>query len=127
MNFADICAFTVVFSSILLIFSKTEKELANVISSVLFISVMLLIIIRFEAIIEPLIPIFEAVKILDSQTLLKILGICFLTLISVTVCEAVGQKGMVVAIEVFSTVEIISAFFPYIKEIFFKVLEFAGE
>ena len=122
MEFTEICAIIIFFSSVILIFSKTEKELSVIVSSTVFIIFMIYSVSRLGGFLETVAPFIETIEIIDSKVLLKILGIAIISIIAVSICDTSGQKGMAVAIEIISTVEILTVVFPVIKEMTINLL-----
>lgn len=127
MSFVQFCATLIICSATILIFSHSEKELTIIISSSLYIIVMIFIMTRIEDFINKAIPYIKNIEFLDFDLFLKICGLIIISSISITICENLEQKGIASAIELIATVEMLILFLPLIKEFIGKILYIIGE
>lgn len=127
MTFINICALLIICSMSIMIFSKSEKELTLIISSALYIIVMIYAVSHIGQLIESLRQYFNDIRYLDFDLLLKIGGISIISAVTSSVCESTGQKGMANAIETIAIVEIIILLEPFLKETLSSVFDIIGD
>ena len=117
MSYIKICAFSILTSALLLLISNREKELSSTISITVFLSVMIYTVTRVNEVLKWFIPYIQSISIIDSEILIKILGLSILSFVSVSICESIGQKGISLSIEILTTIEILSVIYPTIKSL----------
>ena len=122
MSYIKICAFSIIFSSLLLLISGREKELSSAISSAIFITVVLFVITRAAEMVKSIVWVLESIDVIESEIIIKICGICILSFVSCSICESAGQKGIASSIEMLSAVEILIIFYPTVKKLTDNIL-----
>lgn len=127
MNFINICALLIICSMSILIFSKSEKELTVIISSALYIIVMIYAIANIGQLIDNLRQYVSGTSFLNFEIILKIGGISIISAITSSICESAGQKGTANAIETVAMVEIIILLLPILKETLTSIFDILGE
>lgn len=127
MTFINICALLIICSMSIIIFSKSEKELTLIISSALYIIVMIYAVTYIGQLIESLRQYFNDISYLDFDLLLKIVGISIISAVTSSVCESTGQKGMASAIETIAIVEIIILLKPFLRETLASIFDIIGD
>ena len=126
MNFYQISALLLILSLLMLIFSKSEKELSVLISVVVFIVCMTYAISRTIELSGMLKSVIENINSVGINAILKIFGIITLSSIAIFVCNSAGQTVFSYIIEILSTIESLIISFPIIKELFLKILKMVG-
>lgn len=127
-EFIGMCALAAVCSSAILLISKGEKELAIIISSVVYILVMIYVISRAGELFKALREQFDIeLNFPNVDILLKVGGIALVSTVASSICDGTGQKGVSGAIEVFAIIEIIALSMPLIIELFSKIFTLFGE
>ncbi len=122
MGYIKICAFSILSSALLLLISNREKELSSTISITVFLSVMIYTVSRINEVLKWFVPYLESINIINTDILIKILGISILSFVSVSICESIGQKGIALSIEILTTIEILAVFYPTIKSLTDNIL-----
>ena len=127
-EFIGICAFAAICSSLVLMISKSEKELATLISAALYIIIMIFVITRTGTILEAVKAHFNHVlNIQHFKQLIKCAGIAILSTVASSICNEIGQKGISSAIDVFAVIEILYITTPLIFELFTKLTSLIGK
>ena len=127
MEFLKICGIVAICCAAILLFGAREKELSALISSLLYILVMLYVITQVGELITALQNCFSFV---DMPTylplLLKAAGVALIGGIASSVCESAGQKSAARAIDLLSVIEILCMSMPIIKELLAKIWDILG-
>ena len=127
-GFISICAFTCICSSIILLVSKREKELSVLISSALYILVMIYgisVLSNFLSMLKDKINGYNSIP--NLEILINVCGIGLISSIASSICESEGQKGLSLAIEFFATVDILKVGLPIVFELFSQAISLLGE
>lgn len=127
-EFIGLCALAAVCSSAILLISKGEKELSVLISSVMYILVMIYVISRAGELFKALREQFDIeLNFHNADILLKVGGIALISTVASSICDGTGQKGVSCAIEIFAVIEIITLSMPLILDLFSKIFTLFGE
>lgn len=118
-------AFAALASALLLLISKREKELAQVISGLLYLSVFLYAVTRLGELLGVMRGWFSGVEdaIPHMDILLHAAGISLLAAAASALCEENGQRAAAHALELLGVVEVILAAQPILGDLF----DFAGK
>lgn len=127
MTLPKICAVLIMCSLVLLILSRTEKELSTVLSISIYVSFTTYTITRFYTIFETFSDFLEKFNLFDAENIFKISGILIISSIAIYVCDTSGQKGLASNIETLCMIEVLILFFPTFKSIFLKIINLIGE
>lgn len=118
-DFTSVCALAAIASALLLPIAKREKELASVISALLYLSVFAYAALRLGELIGVLqssLGIAEGTSHID--VLLKIAGVSLLTSAAATLCEENGQRAAARAVELLGAVETVLCAKPILDDLF---------
>ena len=118
-DFTSVCAFAATASALLLLIAKREKELASVISALLYLSVFAYAALRLGELIgvfRSSIGIAEGTAHID--VLFKAAGVALLTSAAATLCEENGQRAAARAVELLGAVETVLCAKPILEELF---------
>ena len=127
-GFIGICAFVCICSSLIILISKREKELSVLISSVIYILVMLYVITCLNGILDSVKSHLNGLNSYPGLNLLiKMCGIGIMSATASCICEGEGQKGLSIAVEIFAMVEILRYGLPLVFELFSNALKLLGE
>ena len=117
-----ICGFAMaaLASALLLLISKREKELAQVISGLLYLSVFLYAMTRLGELLDAVRGWFSGVgnAIPHVDILLHTAGISLLAAAAAALCEENGQRAAAHALELLGVVEVILAAQPILADLF---------
>lgn len=127
MTFINVCALLIICSLSVLIFSNKERELTVIISSALYIIVMIYAVTNVGQLFKMLEQYISNISFFDFDILLKIGGISVICAVTSSICESTGQKGLASAIETVAVVEIIVLILPTVKETLSKILSIIGD
>ena len=117
-DFTSVCAFAATVSALLLLIAKREKELASVISALLYLSVFAYAALRLGELIGVLqttLGITEGTAHID--VLLKAAGVALLTSAASTLCEENGQRAAARAVELLGAVEAVFVAKPILNDL----------
>lgn len=127
MEFLKICGIVAICCAAVLLFAAREKELTALISSLLYVLVMLYVISQASELITALQKCFD---LADMPTcfpiLLKAVGVALIGGTASSVCEGTGQKNAARAIELLTVVEILYISVPIIQELLEKIWGILG-
>ena len=127
MEFLKICGVIAVCCAAVLLFAAREKELAGLISSLIYILVMVYVISRAGELITALKNCFSFEDMPSYlPLLLKAVGVALIGGAASAVCEGTGQKNAARAIDLLSVVEILYISIPIIKELLEKIWGILG-
>lgn len=127
MDFISICAFATISGTIILIISKRERELSIIISSIIYIIIMIYVITKVGELISIIKTTFKNIDSESSKTIISAGGLALISTASSSICKSAGYKEIAYAIEVLTAIEIILISFPSILELFNSIIEFIGE
>ena len=118
-------AFAVLASALILLVSKREKELAQVISGLFYLSVFLYVISRLGSLLDAVRTLFGSIgfSVPHADILLRAAGISLLCAAAAALCEENGQRAAARALELLGVIEVILAAQP----IFAEILGIAGK
>ncbi len=125
--FVNICAIAAICSTVVLMIAKGEKELSLLLSTVIYILVMIYAITRTGAFFDAVKEGIGVVSIPNMDLILKCGGIGIISSITAVICENSGQKGMACAIETLAVIEIIGLCVPLGAELLDFVYKLLGE
>ena len=127
MVYLKICGIASICSALILVFVGREKELTALISSLLYVTVMLYAIARGEDLVLALQSIFQNLeKPKHCQVLLKTCGIALTGTVASSICNGVGQKEASKAIEFLTVLEIMAMSVPVFKDLLTQVSNIFG-
>lgn len=112
--------FAALASALLLLISKREKELAQVVSGLLYLSVFLYAMTRLGSLLDIVRSRFSgaAGAIPHADILLHAAGISLLAAAAAALCEENGQRAAAHALELLGVVEVILAAQPILADLF---------
>jgi len=127
-EFIKICVFSIVCSASVLIISKREKELSLVISTAIYILVMLYIISQLGSLLDSIRKYINGFNTIPNiEVLVKAGGIAILSSVGSIICESEGQKSLSYALEIFALIEVFKLCMPIAGELFLTMIKFSGE
>lgn len=117
---ARVFALTALASALLLPVAKREKELAQVISGLLYLSVFLYATSRLGGILDMMQAILDGIGdgIPHADVLLRTAGISLSAAAASALCEENGQRAAAHALELLGVIEVILAAQPILTDIF---------
>lgn len=128
MEFLKICGTAAICCAAIMVFGGREKELASLISSLIYIIVMFCFLTRAGELISSL-KVFAGTENVSMHfpLLLKIGGIALIGAVASTICENTGQRSASSAIDLLSVLEILYISIPIVKELLEKVSYIFGK
>lgn len=127
MEFLKICGGAAICCAAVALFAAREKELTTLISTLIYIIVMLYVISRAGELLTMLQTYFNMENVPTYvPLLLKAVGIALIGGVASSVCEGAGQKGASRAIDLLTVLEILYIAIPIVKELLEKTRNILG-
>lgn len=128
MELLKICGAATICGAAVLLFAAREKELTTLISSLMYIIVMLYAISRAGELITSLQTYFRIADMpVYFPLLLKAAGVALIGGVTSSLCEGTGQKSAARAIDLLSVLEILYISLPIIKDLLDKMASIFGD
>lgn len=128
MEFSNICGFIAICGALLIIISIREKELSSILSTIIYITIMVYAISHVESIILFLRNnINFDIKTKYISELLHITGITLLGATASSICESTGQKNLSKTLDLLTVLKVLSVAVPIIFALFNEFSKLFGE
>lgn len=127
MLYIKICGTACICCALILIFAGREKELTSLISSLIYVTILLFAIARGEELFAVLQSVFSAAdKPKHFGHILKAGGISIIGTVCATICEGVGQREAAKAVELITALEILISCVPILQDFMTQVTNIFG-
>lgn len=118
-EFARILGLVALVPALLLPIAKREKELAQAISGLLYLTVFLYAMVRLDSLAAAIRALFAwGGKIPHADILLRMVGISLLTAAASSLCAEHGQQGTAHAVELLGVIEVMLSAQPILTDVF---------
>lgn len=116
-DFISACFLVATASALILLIAGREKELASVISSLLFLLAFLHATLRLGMLIDSFLSSINIVGgAVHIDVLLKSVGVALLTTAASTLCEESGQRAAARAVDLLGAIETVFCAMPIIND-----------
>ena len=128
IEYIKICIPTAILCALLMIVTAKEKELAGVISSFIFTTIVIFAVTRADLLINSLYDFLGQVSYnAHFNDILSVIGIAVLGAVTASLCENFGQRAIAQGIEAMTVIEIVYMTVPWISELFSDIVDIFGE